>query len=69
MTEAEWKEQWDWEHLETLGAGTEEVRSVYRHKPCGAEIEVLQGYAVDICPKCQPEAWDKRIREIGGQKS
>jgi len=49
-----------WEYIETLGAGTDEVRGVYRHKPCGAEVEVLQGYGPEVCPKCQPEEWAKR---------
>ena len=48
--------EWDWEHLETLGAGTDDVRGRYRHKPCGRVIAVLQG-CCPICPKCQPEEW------------
>jgi hypothetical protein len=54
----------DWEHLGTLGAGTDDVYGQYRHKPCGTKVEVMQGYFVRSCPKCQPEEWEKeRMRE------
>ena len=47
----------EWVYLETRGAGTDEVRGLYRHAPCGTVLEIMQGYMADICPKCQPEEW------------
>ena len=42
-------------------AGTDEVYYRYQHRPCGTEIEVLQGYMA-ICPHCQPEEWAEQNR-------
>jgi hypothetical protein len=50
----------EWVYIETLGAGTDEVYSRYRHAPCGTELEILQGHVVRVCPKCQPEEWAER---------
>jgi hypothetical protein len=47
----------EWVYLETRGAGTDEVRSLYRHSTCGTVLEILQGHMASICPKCQPEEW------------
>lgn len=49
----------EWVYLDTRGAGTDEVYGQYRHTPCGTVVEIAQGYAPDVCPKCQPEEWAK----------
>jgi hypothetical protein len=51
----------EWISLGCRGAGTDEVYYRCQHKPCGTEIEVLEGYLA-ICPKCQPEEWAEQER-------
>ena len=55
----------EWVYLDTLGAGTEEVRGRYQHAPCGTVLEILQGYMATICPKCQPKEWaEEKARQL-----
>lgn len=39
---------------------------IRRHAPCGSIVETLGGY-MRLCPKCDREAWEKRVaREMKG---
>jgi hypothetical protein len=34
-----------------------------RHVPCGSKVLIAGGFA-RVCPKCQPEEWDRRSRVV-----
>jgi len=55
----------EWMHLETLGAGTEEVWGGYQHATCGTVLEILQGYYAHACPKCHAQDWAAEQKKAG----